>query len=360
MIIGWLLLAALAAPAAPEMAIDPETLAAWAAPYRNWHYYPNFVIPAKPAIPGHEAFYNTDVPTVYRVPGDAAWHMSFIAFDGKGYNSFVAKSDDLIHWRDYRLAMGFGPEGAFDRGGSVLGAYLYTDYDLWGARELKPRDGTFWSLYGAYPRQGGYELRPGYEGLAFSTDGLHWQRAQDTPILSVHDADCGAWERDCIYQPWLVEHDGQFYNFYNAAQGGREQTGLAISTDLRVWRRFEKNPVLRTREGGFDADFASDPKVFRDGDHWTMIYFGVGRGHAHIMAAFSRDLKTWTAHPEPLYQAGGHPKGLDKEHAHKISLVYEKASDTFYMYYCAANRAGRGIALLTSRPVRPDDRPYGK
>jgi len=25
------------------------------------------------------------------------------------------------------------------------------------------------------------------------------------------------------------------------------------------------------------------------------------------MAAFSRDLEHWTAHPEPLYKAGGNP-----------------------------------------------------
>ena len=40
-----------------------------------------------------------------------------------------------------------------------------------------------------------------------------------------------------------------------------------------------------------------------------MIYFGVGRGGAHIMAAFSRDLVHWTADAEPLYKAGGNPSG---------------------------------------------------
>jgi len=83
-----------------------------------------------------------------------------------------------------------------------------------------------------------------------------------------------------------------------------------------------------------------------------MLYFGVGRGGAHVMAAFSRDLERWTAHPEPLYKAGGHPGGLDKTYAHKISLVYEPKSDTFYMHYCAVGAKGRGIGLLTSKPLR--------
>ncbi len=331
--------------------IERETMDEWSEPYRGWHYYPDHVIPSHPKIPGHEKFHNTDCPTVYQLPGETVWRMSFIAFNGEGYNTFVAESDDLVHWRSLRLAMGFGPKGSFDHGGRVLGAYLYTSYGIKDPRVLKKRKGTFWSLYGCYPRQGGYELRPGYEGVAISDDGLTWRRAKDKPILSVHDPDCGDWEKSCIYQPWLVEHEGTYYDFYNAARGRHEQSGIATSSDLLEWKRYAGNPVLRNRKGGYYERFCSDPKVFRDGDHWTCFYFGVGRGGAHIMVAFSRDLLHWTQHPEPLYKAGGHPEGLDGKYAHKISLVYNRANDTFYMHYCAVGNQGRGIGLLTSKPV---------
>ena len=109
--------------------------------------------------------------------------------------------------------------------------------------------------------------------------------------------------------------------------------------------------MLRNRSGGYDERFCSDGKVFRDGDHWVMLYFGVGRGGAQIMAAFSRDLVHWTARYEPLYKPGGHPKGLDKTYAHKISLVYNPKNETFYMYYCACGSKGRGIGLITSKPL---------
>jgi hypothetical protein len=339
--------------AAPDE-LDRATLDQWSAPYRGWHYWPDPIIPADPKIPGYEAFRNTDVPCVYQLPGQAErWFMSFIAFDGKGYNSFVAESRDLVRWTHPRLAMGFGPPGQFDFGGCVVGAFLYESYEVKAPRVLKRHNGKYWSLYGCYPRQGGYELRPGYEGVAISDDGLAWRRAKDQPILSVHDADCGAWEKSCIYQPWLVEHQRRFYNFYNAAQGSREQMGLALSDDLLNWKRYSGNPIVRNRPGGYDADFCSDGKVFRDGDHWTMFYFGVGHGGAHIMVAFSRDLLHWTAHPEPLYKAGGHPGGLDRQYAHKISLVYHPKSDTFFMHYCATGNKGRCIGLLTSRPIGP-------
>lgn len=335
--------------------IDAETLDRWSAPYRGWHYYPHHVIPPRPGIPGQENIEAVDCPTVFQRPGDPTWYMSFIGYDGRGYQSFIAASDDLVHWREPRLALGFGPEGEFDHGGRVLGAYLYESYDLRAPRLLKKREGKFWSLYGAYPLQGGYELRPGYEGLAASDDGLAWRRARDTPILSVYDADSEAWEKDCIYQPWLVEHEQRFLNFYNAANGAVEQTGLAISTDLMHWKRHPDNPVVRNTPGGYDEQFCSDPKVFRDGDHWTMFYFGVGRGGAHIMVAFSRDLAYWTKHPEPLYKAGGHPDGLDTQYAHKISLVWNPANDTYYMHYCAVGNMGRGIGLLTSRSLSAAD-----
>jgi predicted GH43/DUF377 family glycosyl hydrolase len=325
----------------------------WGAPYRGWTYYPDFVIPSDYKIPGAEDFNSYDVPCVYQIADNPdVWYMSLIGFNGKGYNSFVVESRDLIHWTNPRLAMGFGKEGEFDHGGCVVGAYLYDSWDVKAPRTIRKKDDTYWTLYGCYPRQGGYELRPGYEGVATSADGLRWIRASDEPVLSVYQKDCKEWEKDCIYQPWLVEHEGAYYNFYNAAQGGIEKLGLALSNDFIHWVRYPFNPVVNVRPGGYDSNFASDAKVFRDGDHWSMFYFGFSKGVAHIMIAFSRDLVHWTADPEPLYKAGGHPAGLDKQYAHKISLVFNPKNETFYMYYCATGDKGRGIGLLTSKPVR--------
>ncbi len=338
--------------------IDQATLDQWSAPLRGWHYYPEPIIPSDLKIPGHEKFHSFDVPTVFQISGQPGkWFMSFIGFNGRGYNSFVVESTNLIQWTNPRLAMGFGPTNEFDHGGCVIGAFLYESYDLKAPRVLKQRNGTYWTLYGCYPQQGGYELRPGYEGVAVSDDGLTWRRAKNAPILAVQDPDCGTWEKDCIYQPWLVEEGGRFFNFYNAANGGTEQMGGATSSNLIDWRRYAANPVIRVRPDGYDSQFCSDGKVFRDGDHWVMFYFGVGKGGAHIMAAFSRDLEHWTAHPEPLYKAGGHPGGLDAQYAHKISLVHNPANDTSYLYYCAvgkegtAGNKGRCIGLLTSRKL---------
>jgi predicted GH43/DUF377 family glycosyl hydrolase len=341
--------------------IDSVTIKKWSAPYRNWHYQPNYVISKNPNIKDFEGFGGTDVPTVFQLPDDKKWYMTFIGFDGMGYQSFIAESDDLLNWGNMRLAMGFGKKGEFDYGGRVLGAYLYESYDIKAPRILKKKDGKYYSLYGAYPRQGGFELKPGYEGIASSNDGITWQRAQKEPILSVYQPDCADWEKACIYQPWLIEYQGKYYNHYNAKRSV-EQIGLATSSDLFKWKRHKNNPIIPVGgKGSYNERFSADIKIFRDGDHWTGFFFGVGSsyqggvgtGGAHIMAAYSRDLIHWTVDPEPLYKCGGNPSGLDTRYAHKISLVWNPENETYYMFYCAVDKDdNRGIGLITSKPIQ--------
>ena len=329
--------------------IDAETLAAWSAPYRNWHYHPDHVIPANPNIAGYNISL-TDVPTVFQIPGDPKWYMTFVGFDGGGYQSFIAESTDLLNWTNRRLAMPYGPEGAFDYGGVVLGAYLYDSYNIKAPRTIKLKDGKFWSLYGAYDQRTGYEAGVGSNGLASSIDGVNWSRVQNAPVVSIYDDDAGAWESNVIYMPWLIEHEGTYYNHYNA-KGGPEQIGAVTSGDLLTWTRYENNPVIPVGASPYNTAFSADPKIFWDRDHWVCFFFGVGSGGAHIMAAFSRDLYDWTVDPNPLYLAGGNPSGLDSTYAHKISLVWNPANETYYMYYCAVGNKGRGIGLITSKPL---------
>lgn len=71
------------ADATPAL-IDQGTLDKWSEGFRNWHYCPGHVIAANPGIEGFNEIQGTDCPTVYQVPGDDKWYMSFIGFDGRG------------------------------------------------------------------------------------------------------------------------------------------------------------------------------------------------------------------------------------------------------------------------------------
>src|SRR6185369_10889684 len=107
-------LAAHGADATNTTDIDADTLAKWSAPFRGWTYWPEHVIPNSPPLPGATNVLGTDVPTVFQIPDDEKFYMSFVAFDGKGYQSYIAESTNLVDWSNYRLGMGYGPTNEFD------------------------------------------------------------------------------------------------------------------------------------------------------------------------------------------------------------------------------------------------------
>jgi hypothetical protein len=220
--------------------------------------------------------------------------------------------------------------------------------------------------------RGGYESGNGGEGLAWSNDGGDsWHRASETiPFVPGGGSGSAAWEDAVVYQPNLLVANATVFDFYNAAGTNArgayaEQSGVAsvslgdfpgIDGNTSLWRQSASNPVLPSGPpGSFDTRMASDPKVWWDDELgcWIMFYFGLGdgsAGHADIMIARSDDLLSWEKDPAPLYTAGGHPAGIDAQHAHKISLLYHEG--TGYLYYTAVGPKGRGIALLTSKPLR--------
>ena len=46
--------------------------------------------------PAHDSL-KLDCPTVFRKGRD--WYMTYIQFDGRGYETWLAKSSDLLHWK---------------------------------------------------------------------------------------------------------------------------------------------------------------------------------------------------------------------------------------------------------------------
>jgi len=340
--------------------------------WRNWTYHKTYAIPPQPrGGPGLDKALLADVPTVYELPhpASAKYAMSYIIFDGTGYHSCLALSNDLLTW-DLSPGVTFDRSdqpGAFDYGGLVAGGYIYDNYTITAPRTLAKVDGYHWQLYGAYASRAGYESGPGANGIAFSSDGVHWNRSSTTtPAVGPSDLQLQQWENKLIYQPFVVVHDGVVYDFYNAATKATSQETSGISWipealfpgnagNATEWARYPQNPVLANGPpGSHDSFQAGDPKVFWDPEQqvWTMFYFGGGGGQAVVMVAFSVDLVHWEKDPEPLYAAGGNPWGLDGKYAHKVSVIFQQESETFFMFYTAVDKNNqRGIALLTSKPI---------
>jgi predicted GH43/DUF377 family glycosyl hydrolase len=285
------------------------------------------------------------------------YYLTYVGFDGVGYRTGLASSADLLTWKKEGLLLDRGPKGSVTEFNIALTGIL-RDNELFGPGELKKIDGRYVGTYHAYPSPG-YEAGPAVIGLCFSHDLHHWQLTD--PILRAEDG--AAWERGGLYKSWLMEHAGTFYLFYNAKnQPGwpwLEQTGVATSKDLKTWKRFEGNPILKVGPAGdFDDLFASDPCVFRFEDKWVMFYFGNSTdGHARDGVAFSDDLFTWTKSGRILIDIG--PSGsIDSRHAHKPGIIAKDGK--LFHFYCAVapnpdKRIGdvetaefRGISLATS------------
>lgn len=258
--------------------------------------------------------------------------MTYVGWDGTGYQTGLASSADLLDWRKEGLVLGRGPKGSATEYNAAMTCIL-RDNALFGPGTLKRVNGRFVGTYHAYP-QPGYEAGPGVIGLCFSDDLRSWEIAP--PVLEP-DPSC-AWEAGGLYKSWLLEADGLYYLFYNAKCRSNgpwvEETGFAMSPDLVHWERFPANPVLRLgAKGAFDDCFASDPCVLRHRDRWLMFYFGLSSdGHARDGLAFSDDLCSWRKSGSVLIDVG--PEGsIDSRYAHKPGIISH--GNRLYHFYCA-------------------------
>lgn len=299
--------------------------------------------------------HTVDCPFVFRCEG--SFYMTYVGWDSLGYRTGLASSDDLIHWRREGMIIDRGPKGSPTEFNIAL-VWILRDNELFGDGYLRRVNGCFIGTYITFPEPG-LEIGPGAIGLAYSQDLKHWD--VNEPILRCVDGE--DWERGGLYKSCLLEYDSKYYLFYNAKSRQKsrwiEQIGVATSSDLKEWKRYDENPVLTVgHPGSFDDRFASDPCVLKCGDVWTMFYYGLcSDGHARDSVAFSHDLIHWKKSGEILIDVGS--KGaIDHVYAHKPSLFFWRKR--LHHFYCAVapatnKRMGeiehgevRGITFATS------------
>jgi hypothetical protein len=344
------------------------------APYRTPYKYPELVLKAT-GTKGAFDERSVDDPIVFRASG--RFHMLYIGYDGTGYQTGLASSDDLLHWKREALVGPRDPAFAYTKYNLAISSIL-RDKDLHGTGEALKIDGEYLAAWNAYP-SAGYEEGAAVIGLARSRDLLHWTLTE--PILRPEDG--APWEHGGLYRPDLLLDRGTYYLYYNAktdplpkSDGGgwHEQSGVATSIDLKHWARSPLNPILRNGVRGSatypetnplhdrtppipdsrDSRFASNPYVVKNRSQYAMFYFGFGYqrpGRACEMLALGDDPLHFTKVPEILIDTGA-PGSVDETFAHKPSVIYHQG--TLYHFYCAV--AGkypdevRGIAVARSSP----------
>jgi len=288
-----------------------------------------------------------DCPFVFH--HQSMWLMTFVAFDGVGYQTGLAKSKNLVDWEKIGCILERDPSSPI-RKYNVAMNWILRENDMNSPGELVKVDGRFVGAYHAYPGEG-YEQGAAIIGLTHSTDLLHWDAGD--PILRPEDGT--EWERGGLYKPCLVKHNSKFYLFYNAkhkmAHPWHEQTGVAVSADLKTWNRYADNPIIRNGgPGSLDEHFASDPCVVKNGSEWVFFYFGLDRkGVARDLVATGPDLMHPNKHAKPLIDVGP-PDSVDSVYAHKPSVV--SSAGDLYHFYCAVggNPQVRGISVARSSP----------
>jgi len=291
---------------------------------------------------------SVDCPFVFRHQG--VYSMTFVAFDGVGYQTGLASSPDLVNWKKEGCILKRDPSSATLKYNVAMN-WILRENGLYSPGELVLEDGYYWGAYHAYPNAG-LEQGAAVIGLCRSKDLRNW--IVDSPCLRPEDG--APWERGGLYKPCLLHHQNRYYLFYNAKNhtesGWREQTGVAISQDRKRWTRYSGNPVIANGPAGSpDEKFASDPCVLQDGRQWVLFYYGLdARGVARDLAATSPDLLHATKCPKILIDVGP-PGSIDSAYAHKPSVMASRGD--LYHFYCAVSsdsgREVRGIAVARSR-----------
>jgi predicted GH43/DUF377 family glycosyl hydrolase len=268
------------------------------------------------------------------------FYMLYVGFDGKGYQSALATSNDLLNWKHQSMIFTRNDRPGWDFVGAA-GTWIIKNDHLFELPTLKKIDGKYWMVYHAYPNAG-YEAGPAEIGLAWSDDEelLKWRRFEK-PVLSWRDG--AEWEKSGLYKAGIVMKDETYYMFYNAKNSNvwpwYEQIGVAVSSDLLNWKRYEANPVIKVTKGAWDSNFVADPYVVRDDALWVMYYYGYNGKNAREGIAFSKDLFNWEKYKEPII-TNGKAGEIDEIHAHKPAVVYFQ--NKLYHYYCAVRNHKTG------------------
>ena len=288
-------------------------------------------------VPGRFDALLVDAPRLFRHHGKI--YMMYIGYDGRGYQTALAVTEDMIHWKPLGVILPKGKPGEWDQVGRA-GTCIVADIDLYGQRELKKIDGKYWLFFHSYPGEG-YEVGSASQGIAWTEEDslLNWH-ISDQPIFAKSEGK--QWDSGGLYGNWVFPTENRYCMFYNGKENlewpWHEQVGLAFSDDMLHWKRCGQNPVLPVSQNGWDCYFSCGQHVLYDSKRkqWVMFYCGYDGVHAQEGVAVSGDMLHWEKKKEPIIPNG--PAGsLDEKHAHKPGVIWHEG--VLYHYYCSVRPA---------------------
>jgi len=308
-----------------------------------------------------------DCPSVFRKGN--SWYMTYIQFDGRGYETWLAKSKNLLEWKTLGKLLSFGDTANKDAMDPISigwdanqkAGYIALQDTKWGGSyQLEKFNKKYWmSFMGG--KETGYESGKLSIGIANTTADIikphEWRRVGD-PVLSMTDIDVRWWENRKLFKSSIIWDKNKtlghpFVMYYNANGDTSNNTpkwrwferiGMAVSDDMINWERYQIDPVIHHKIG-----ITGDGVIQKINDVWVMFYFGAfwenRTKETFNRFACSYDLVNWTDwNGEDLIKSS---EPYDEKYAHKPYVV--KWKGVVYHFYCAVdNKDNRGIAVATS------------
>lgn len=319
-------------------------------------------------------YHQIDCPMVYREGN--RWFMTYVVYngkdgtDGRGYETWLATSDDLLQWKTLGRLLCYADKG-WDMN-QRAGYPALIDWTWNGSYEMAKYKGRHWMSY--FGGEGtGYEAirKPLNMGMAFTKGDItqaHPWETSPSPVLSINDKSAQWWEKLTHYKSTVYWDKNKtlgkpFVMFYNAGginpanQLKAERIGIALSSNMTSWRRLPLrtakrktgNPVFFHEAPGI---ITGDAQIVKFPHYYVMFYFSAynpeKKYDAYNTFAVSRDLVNWQdwEGADLVYPS----KPYDDMFAHKSYVL--KHQGVVYHFYCAVNHAGqRGIAVATSVPM---------
>lgn len=308
-------------------------------------------------VTGADTDKKTDCPTIFKQ--DNKWYMYYFVYDGRGYETWMAESDNLLDWITTGKVLSFSDDADWDS--NQKGGYLaLTDTEWGGKYDLEKYDGKYWMTYFGGSSTG-YEAGLLSIGIAYTsgdpTKPHEWERPEK-PVLMSTDEDASWWDNITMYKNSVIRDPEKqtghpFLMYYNAKgdsvskKRGAERIGLAVSDDMTEWKRWGTEPLFDHGAKGITGD-AYLQKI---GDVWVMFYFGAfweSRPGIEAWNSFacSYDLINWTDwNGDDLVKPS---EDYDAMFAHKSCVI--KHDGVVYHFYCSVDKDDRrGIAVATSK-----------
>jgi predicted GH43/DUF377 family glycosyl hydrolase len=230
--------------------------------------------------------------------------------------------DELVRFRPYRGNPVFtaAGEGQWDQRIRERGWIL--------------KEGDRWRLW--YTGYDGTESGLRKLGLATSADGLHWARHEGNPLYDQH------WVEDMQ----VIKHGDRYYMF---AEGRDDQAQLLESSDGVSWRRVGTLDVRLKNGEPIPPGPYGTPTAFFEDSRWFLFY---ERRDAGVWLATSSDMRVWrNVQDEPVLRPG--PDEYDRDQV-ALNQVIKHGGRYYAYYHGAAESPGRPTLWSTAVAVSED------